>query len=191
MIFRRVASMARLFLYIITRKDSSMPPVIQFLKALSQLPMFIASMALFALMCLTFADVLMRSIFNAPIEAATELIRMGIALIVFAALPVLSARNQHIAVDLLDGPFRKFRLERVRDAFVALACAAMLWWPAGRIVDLAVRAKSYGDVTEYLQIPTYYVAYFVAVMTYLTAVALIGRAFLHIFAPQTLVSQYD
>lgn len=165
--------------------------VIRFLKAMSQLPMIVASVALFALMCLTFADVLMRSIFNAPIEAATELIRMGIALIVFAALPVLSAQNGHIAVDLLDGPFRRFKLERIRDAAVALVCAAMLWWPAGRIVDLADRAKGYGDVTEYLEIPTFYVAYFIAAMTYLTAFALLGRAFLHIFAPHILVSQND
>ncbi len=168
-----------------------MPPVIRFLKSLSQLPMIVASVALFALMCLTFADVLMRSIFNAPIEAATELIRMGIALIVFAALPVLSAQNGHIAVDLLDGPLRKLGLERARDILIALGCAAMLWWPAGRIVDLAERARNYGDVTEYLQIPTFYVAYFIAAMTYLTAIALIGRAALHIFAPQVLVSQND
>ncbi|MGH1576195.1 TRAP transporter small permease [Planktotalea sp.] len=168
-----------------------MQPLLRFLKTLSRIPMVVASIALFALMCLTFADVLMRSIFNAPIEAATELIRMGIALIVFAALPVLSAQNGHIAVDLLDGPFRRFSLERVRDALVALVCAVMLWWPAGRIVDLAERARGYGDVTEYLEIPTFYVAYFIAGMTYLTALALLGRAALHIFAPQTLVSQHD
>ncbi|WP_276156013.1 TRAP transporter small permease subunit, partial [Sulfitobacter sp. Ks18] len=66
--------------------------------------MMMASLALFALMVLTFADVVMRSVFNAPIEAATELIRIGIALIVFSALPILSWRSQHIAVDLLDGP---------------------------------------------------------------------------------------
>lgn len=163
-----------------------MHPVLRFLKTFSQVPMVIASIALFALMTLTFADVLMRSIFNAPIEAATELIRMGIALIVFSALPVLSARNEHISVDLLDGPFHRLKLERWRDAFVALACAAMLWYPAGRVVDLAERARSYGDVTEYLEIPTYYVAYFIAVMTYVTAAALIGRALLHIFSPDTL-----
>jgi TRAP-type C4-dicarboxylate transport system permease small subunit len=170
-------------------QEKLMQPVIRFLKAFAQFPMIIASIALFALMSLTFADVLMRSIFNAPIQAATELIRMGIALIVFAALPVLSAQNGHIAVDLLDSPFRRFGLERARDAIVALACAAMLWWPAGRVVDLAERAKGYGDVTEYLEIPTYYVAYFIAVMTYLTAAALIGRGLLHIFAPQALDPQ--
>ena len=163
-----------------------MKTALRLVVALAKLPMLVASVALFALMCLTFADVLMRSVFNAPIEAATELIRIGIALIVFAALPVVSARNTHIAVDLLDGPFQMLGLARWRDALVALVCAAMLWYPAGRIVDLAERARNYGDVTEYLQIPTYYVAYFIAVMTYVTVAALVGRGLLHLFAPRLL-----
>ena len=152
----------------------------------AKVPMFVACTALFALMCLTFADVLMRSIFNAPIEAATELIRIGIALVVFAALPVLSGRNGHIAVDLMDGPFQRLRLERWRDAVVAIACAVMLWFPANRIVDLAERARGYGDVTEYLEIPTFYIAYFIAAMTFLTAAALLGRGLMHLFAPHLL-----
>ena len=69
-----------------------MRSLIRLTAALSALPMTMASVALFALMVLTFADVIMRSVFNAPIEAATELIRIGIALIVFSALPVLSGR---------------------------------------------------------------------------------------------------
>ncbi len=133
-------------------------------------------------MCLTFADMLMRSVFNAPIEAATELIRIEIALLVFASLPVLSATNAHIAVDLLDGPFRKFHRERWRDAAVALICAVILWYPAGRIVDLAEHARSYGDVTDYLAISTFYIAYFIAAMTYITSLALLGRGLLHLFA---------
>lgn len=166
-----------------------MQSLVSFFKALAKLPMLVASVALFALMCLTFADVMMRSIFNAPIEAATELIRIGIALVVFAALPVLSASDKHISVDLLDGPFRAFGLERVRDTCVALLCSVMLWYPAGRIVDLAERARSFGDVTEYLAIPTFYIAYFIAAMTYITAVALLGRAALHAFAPHLLEPQ--
>lgn len=162
---------------------------LRFLITLSKLPMFVANVGLFALMCLTFADVLMRSVFNAPIEAATELIRIGIAVIVFASLPVLSATNAHITVDLLDGPFRRLGLERWRDAAVAIFCSALLWYPAGRIVDLAERARSYGDITEYLSIPTFYIAYFIAAMTYITAFALLGRGLLHLFAPHLLEPQ--
>lgn len=156
------------------------------LQKLSLIPMTMASIALFALMTLTFADVVMRSVFNAPIEAATELIRLGIALTVFSALPVLSARGEHIAVDLLDGPFARLKLQRWRDAVIALSCGLMLWFPAGRVVDLAYRARSYGDQTEYLQIPTFYMGMFIAAMTFLTSAILIMRGLLYLFAPRLL-----
>lgn len=156
------------------------------LQKLSLIPMTMASIALFALMTLTFADVVMRSVFNAPIEAATELIRLGIALTVFSALPVLSARGEHIAVDLLDGPLARLKLQRWRDAVIALSCGLMLWFPAGRVVDLAYRARSYGDQTEYLQIPTFYMGMFIAAMTFLTSAILIMRGLLYLFAPRLL-----
>jgi len=163
-----------------------MRSLIHLFQIVSVIPMAMASLALFALMGLTFADVLMRSLFNAPIQAATELIRIGIALIVFSALPILSGREGHIAVDLLDGPFARFRLERWRDALVTLGCGAMLWLPALRVVDLAYRARSYGDVTEYLEIPTFYMGMFIAAMTFLTSIVLMVRGLLHLFAPQYL-----
>lgn len=159
--------------------------------ALSALPMVVASIALFALMCLTFADVIMRSVFNAPIEAATELIRIGIAVIVFAALPVLSGRDGHIAADLFDGFFARHNLQRGRDGLVTLACGAMLWLPAERVVDLAYRARSYGDVTEYLEIPTFYIGLFIAAMTFVTSAVLILRGLLRLFAPSFWILPHD
>ena len=45
-----------------------MQPVLRLLKVLSQVPMIVASVALFALMVLTFADVLMRSILSYDIS---------------------------------------------------------------------------------------------------------------------------
>ena len=132
--------------------------------------MMTASVALFALMVLTFSDVVMRSAFNMPIEAATELIRISIAIIVFSSLPVLSGSDQHIVVDLADPIIDRLGLSRLRDGLVTLACGVMLWLPAERVVDLAERARSYGDRTEYLNIPTFYIAWFVALMTFVTAI---------------------
>jgi TRAP-type C4-dicarboxylate transport system permease small subunit len=158
----------------------------KFVHLVAAIPMMTASAALFALMVLTFFDVVLRSAFNMPIEAATELIRIAIAIIVFSALPILSARGEHIAVDLLDPIFVRSPLMRFRDALVALGCGLMLWLPAQRVVDLAERARSYGDRTEYLNIPTFYVGWFVAVMTFVTAVVLIVQGLLMLLAPKTL-----
>lgn len=152
----------------------------------AKLPLIVSAAALFFLMVMTFSDVVLRSFFNAPIEAATELTRISMAVMVFAVMPVMSARGQHISVDLLDGVFDRWGLARVRDAVIYLGCGVMLWWPAQRVVVLAERARSYGDVTEYLGIPVFYVSWFIAVMTYMTMAALILRGLAIVFAPHLL-----
>ncbi|MEM7525852.1 MAG: TRAP transporter small permease [Pseudomonadota bacterium] len=145
-----------------------------FLSKLSAAPAICAATALFALMAMTFADVVLRSAFGAPIEAATELTRILMAVIVFSVLPVVSARGEHISVDLLDPYFPPWAA-RVRDGVMSLVCAAMLWLPIERIVVLAERARDYGDVTDTLNIPQFLVAWMIAGLTAITMIALFGR----------------
>lgn len=140
-------------------------------------------------MILTFADVILRSTLNAPIEAATELTRMSVAVVVFGAVPVLSAQGGHISVDLLDPLFTKPGLLRLRDALIALLCGVLLWWPANRVADLAERSRSYGDTTEYLMWPVFYMSWFIAIMTFVTMAALILRGLVLLFAPTYLKEQ--
>ena len=152
----------------------------------ARLPILVASVTLFSLMVLTFLDVVLRSTVNAPIEAATELTRLAIAIMVFSCLPVLSARGGHITVDLADPLFDRFGLARLRDGLVHTASGLMLLWPAKRVVDLAERARDYGDQTEYLAIPSYLIGWFIAIMTFLTAFTLIALGMIHWFAPRYL-----
>ncbi len=132
---------------------------------------------------MTFADVVLRSAFNAPIEAATELTRLFMAIIVFSVLPVLSSRGGHIVVDLLDSVVSHPVIIRIRDNLMYVICGALLILPAERVSVLAERARSYGDRTEYLNIPQFYIAWFIAVMTFITAVVLILRGLTGLFAP--------
>lgn len=162
-----------------------MTGLLRIARLVAVVPTAVAVVTLFAMMVMTFADVVLRSAANMPIEAATELTRIMMAVIVFSVLPVISAQSGHIAVDLLDGMFSP-RVARWRDALISLVCGGILWWPAERVVVLAERARSYGDVTEYLAIPQHFIAWFVAVMTYLTMASLLVRATLLIFAPQDM-----
>lgn len=148
-------------------------------------PTVLAAAVLFAMMVMTFADVVLRSAANAPLQAATELTRVSMAVIVFSVLPVVSARGEHIAVDLLD-PWFGQRATRWREAVISLACGVILWWPAGACLKLAERARSYGDVTEYLEIPQYLIGWFIAISVYMTAALLLARAVLLIVAPRAL-----
>lgn len=153
---------------------------------LMQIPTYTASAALFLLMLLTFSDVMLRSILNAPIEVAADLTRLLMAITVFSVMPSVSAKGRQVCVDLLDLYFVRFRLVRAREVIVSLFCGLILIWPAQRVFVLAERARSYGDVMEYLDMPLHYVGWFVSAMTALTALALIARGLIALFRPQLL-----
>ena len=155
--------------------------LIKLARRLSIIPVVTACAALFLLMVMTFCDVILRSAFNAPIEAATELTRILMAILVFSVLPIVSVTNGHIAVDLTDGIFHRFRLSRARDAVIYLASGTMLIWPVER-------ARGYGDVTEYLSIPVYLIGWFITAATALTAIAMVCVGLMHVFCPALLRS---
>ena len=152
-----------------------MAGLVEVSRILSRIPVLLASVSLFVLMVMTFVDVLLRSAFNSPIEAATELTRILMAVMVFSVLPVLSVTKDHVEVDLAEPLFKSELSKRIRTGIIFIACGGMLILPAGKAIDLAERARSYGDLTEYLNIPQFYIAWFIAIMALLTAATLILR----------------
>ncbi len=163
-----------------------MTPIIQLVRRASALPVIVACIALFILMVMTFCDVILRSVFNAPIEAATELTRILMAILVFSVLPIISTTNGHIAVDLTDGFFNRLHLSRARDVVIYVVSGIMLFWPVQRVWVLSERARDYGDVTEYLAIPTYLIGWFITLSVAITALVMIATGLLKAFAPNTL-----
>ena len=151
-------------------------------RILMMLPSWLSAATLFALMVMTFADVILRSAFNAPLAAGTELTKIFMAIIVFSALPLVTWRGEGIVVDLLD-PFFSRTMARIRDVTIDLVCGVLLLWPAFRIWDFVERTRSYGDTTEFLQIPVYPVVALIAVSTFATAIVLVLRALVGIFRP--------
>lgn len=151
-------------------------------------PTWFAAGILFLLMAMTFADVILRSVANNPIESATELTRLFMAIMVFASLPMVSWKGEHIVVDLLDTFFSR-RLARLRDIALDLFCGFILFWPASRVWDLAERARDFGDVTEYIGFPQHIIGWFIAFFTLATAVLYVIRGVLRIVAPSMVPSQ--
>lgn len=151
-------------------------------------PTILAAVTLFILMAMTFADVVLRSAFDAPIEWASELTRIFLAVIVFSCLPMVSWKSQHIIVDLMDPVFSK-RAAHIRDIIIDLACGVLLLWPAKRVWDLAERARDFGDVTEHMEFPQHLIGWFIAAFTLVTALVFIARGVVRIFAPHKLLPQ--
>lgn len=162
-----------------------MSSLIRTARAAELAPAILGAVALFTLMIMTFADVVLRSAFDSPLPAATELTRILMAIVVFAGIPVISAKGEHIAVDLLDS-FIPRRIRVVRDGLISAICGVLLFWPAERVSVLAERARSYGDVTEYLAIPEFYPAWFISGAVYLTGALMVLRGLTLVFAPRVL-----
>lgn len=142
--------------------QSNASPVASLTNRLAIGPAVIAGIALFFMMVLTFVDVISRSIFSAPLSYSAELTETAMAVVVFAALPMATLKGNHIVVDLFDGFFNT-RWAIVRDFLVDLVCVMALAYPAYRVWTIGTRSKSYNEVTEILNIPQYYLIYFVSI----------------------------
>lgn len=163
-----------------------MPLVKKTYNILVQVPIWLACAALFILMLMTFSDVILRSSFDAPIEAGTELTRILVAVMVFAVMPYISVTGSHIAVDLTDGWFAKLGLTRIRDGIILLASGGMLLWPVSQVWTLTERTRGYGDVTQYLAVPQYLPMAFIAAGITIAAIAMMIVGLMTLFAPRLL-----
>ncbi|MEM1388792.1 MAG: TRAP transporter small permease subunit [Pseudomonadota bacterium] len=152
------------------------------------LPTWVAAACLFVMMAITFVDVILRSAFNNPFEYAAELTRIFMAVIVFASLPMVSWKSEHIVVDLLDPLFSK-ALARIRDIIIDLVAGIALLWTAKRVFELAERSRGRGLVTEYMGFPEHVIGFFVAAFTAITALVFLARSAGRIFVPSKVPSK--
>ena len=134
-----------------------------------------SSTVLFVLMAMTCIDVIGRSLFNAPLPGATELTQLMLAVIVFAVVPTVCLREDHISVDLLD-PWFPGPLVRPRRMVLNLLMAVMLAAVCWRVWILADLTAEYGDATEFLAIRLAPISYFIAALSGAGALALLANA---------------
>jgi TRAP-type C4-dicarboxylate transport system permease small subunit len=90
---------------------------------------------------------------------------MGV--LVFAGVPIVTAKQGHVAVTLMD-PWVGPRLRVVQKYAVNLLCMAVLVVFAWRLWVVAERLAEYNDVTLFAHIPLAPVGYFMAIMTILS-----------------------
>ena len=88
------------------------------------------AVVLVAMMLLTVVDVAGRYVFNHPIAGSSEIVEYLLAILVFGTLPIATAREEHIVVDILDFMF-KGRAKQIQQVIVHLtgaACLAFIGW---------------------------------------------------------------
>lgn len=123
----------------------------------------IAAVVLFVMMLITAVDVIGRYFFNKPVAGGFEITEMSLAVLIYCALPLVSARREHIVIDTFDvfmsSGFKTF-LNRLSDSI----CFAALLGVGYLLFRRAARVAEYGDTTNVLQIPLAPVVYIMSIM---------------------------
>jgi TRAP-type C4-dicarboxylate transport system permease small subunit len=131
----------------------------------------------FLLMLITLVDVLGRNLFNLPLPASFEITRLTLGMMVFVALPLISANDEHVTIGLFNGLFRgraAHRKQFVVSLFVAFLCAV---WARELWVQAAALAQQ-NEVMMFLKIRLAPFVYAMSVLTLLTAIIHLVQAWL-------------
>lgn len=140
----------------------------------------ISSVVIFIMMILTFIDVIGRYVFHKPIFGGTEIIAALLALTIFSGLGVINARDDHITVELFEGPVSRLvspvLYEIIIQAFSVLAMGLV----AFVLFEHAWEAYHIGKLTEVLEMPVYYTTGTVAVFAVISLVSQITGVVLKI-----------
>lgn len=111
-----------------------------------------AGIVLTGLVFLTFADVLMRYVWSAPIRGRQDVVEMGMVVVVLLAAPFAWRSGGHITVDLLP-TFSARRIEMPRNVLIKLLVAgvfAALSWLAWKGAE---EAELFNEATNMILIP--------------------------------------
>lgn len=111
-----------------------------------------SSLALGVLLMATFAGVIMRYVFGAPILGSNEIIQLASVVLVMLAMPGAARDEIHIRVDVFDekiGRVGRF-VGDVLTRCISIFLLVMLAW---RSWDKLADAAEFGDATNMLQIP--------------------------------------
>lgn len=122
---------------------------------------------------LTFIEVFMRYLFARPIRGAEEIIQFAMATMIFAALPLITARRGHVTVSLIENAVSG-GLKRAVDIIVdtcSLAAVSLIAWRL--FVDAGGRVAS-SDATVVLNWPRAPLVYAMAVLATITALVQLG-----------------
>jgi TRAP-type C4-dicarboxylate transport system permease small subunit len=139
----------------------------------------IAATVLFAMMAVTAVDVTGRYLFNSPLQGGYEFTQLLMLSLVFAGLPTVTRRYDHVTVGLFNNAF-KGPLRIARDASIAVIVAIAAAYLGWRLYLLGGRFSGFGDTTATARIPLAPFAYggaFAMLLTALASVVLLIESF--------------
>src|SRR4051812_23602157 len=128
-------------------------------------------------MTLTFADVVARYLLNRPIRGAFEITELGLLVLIFAGLPLVSHADEHVTMDFIDRILPEW-MARAWVRAMHVVCAAIMFFLAWQVWLKATKIAGYGDTTDVLRITIGPFVYFMALMIGLTGVVHVFKTFI-------------
>jgi TRAP-type C4-dicarboxylate transport system permease small subunit len=110
-----------------------------------------------------------------PVTGGFELTEMMLAALIFMGLPLVTVRNEHVMVDLLD-PVTPDWLLRILHIVSCLVCAVATGYLAWRLWLRATNMLAAGETTAQLKLPIPYLTFTMSVLMALTALAFLVLA---------------
>ena len=155
--------------------DSDKQPFALFDRVLTPVLGVVAAAVMFCLMGVTCVDVIGRYFFSMPVRGGFEITEILLATLIFVGLPLVTLRNEHVMVDLLDPvvPDWLFRLQHVGACLIAFVATAYLAWRLG------IRASNMlasGETTAQLKLTIGYLTVAMSALMALTALAFLVLA---------------
>lgn len=133
-----------------------------------------AGVLLVAMTLLTVVDVVGRYVFNSPVPGAFEATEIMLALAIFAGLPIVTARGEHVRVGLLVERL-PHRLAAGLDVVAELLVALLLFGAAYLLFGRGESLARFGDATVLLQIPLAPVAFALMALSALAGLVSLWR----------------
>jgi TRAP-type transport system small permease protein len=150
-------------------------PIVVFFARCQRVCDALVALLLFAMMMMTFADVVGRYVISRPVPGSTEIIQYLFVLTVFLALPIVTWRDEHISISLIEGAFGE-SVNRVRGALVRALSGGVMLAVAWQMWGYAGMLRINRDVIGYLELPVAPAAYAVSVLAAVTGLIFLANA---------------
>jgi len=133
---------------------------------------YTAAFVMFVMMLVTLVDVVGRDLFSAPLPGGFEVTELLLAALIFLGLPMVTAENAHVDVDLLDSTVPEFLkpLQNIVIGLVNVIAFGVLSW---MLWKFALRTYRYEDTTAILEIPFAGLVFLMAICCTLSTIALV------------------
>lgn len=137
---------------------------------------WVAGTLLFIMMMVTTVDVVGRYFFHSPLHGAYESNELLLGVLVFTALPRVTWHGTHLTVSMVDGLFSA-RGRRIKQGVLDWVSGGILAVLAWQLYLHANGMAEFGDRSNALNMPLAPLAWLIAALTALAAVAALLRPF--------------